>query len=112
MTPASGASSDVSPPPAVAAANEEVGRLDLARVARWSIPLHLALPWLLWALGTLDPAAPVWVWAAVHVLFPVVLVGTYRLWRGQGLEVGLLIAINHGATFVSGALAAVVAAAG
>ncbi len=87
------------------------GAVDLARVARLSVPAHLALPWLLWALARVDPAAPVWLWAALHVLFPPILLATYRWWRGQGLEVALLIAINHAATFASGALVAVVAAA-
>jgi hypothetical protein len=85
---------------------------DLAAVARITIPVHLLLPWLLWGLATAFPQAPVVFFVGVHVLFPVVLVGTYPLWRGQGIEVALLIGMNHGATLASAALVSLTGAAG
>lgn len=83
--------------------------LKLEVVARYTIPIHLVLPWALWGLAVLHPAAPVWFFLSVHVLFPVVLVVTYRYWRGQGAELALLVGVNHVATLLSGAVASWVA---
>lgn len=83
-------------------------RLSLERVARVSIPIHFALPWILWALSVFGSEAPVLLFMALHVLFPVVAVATYRYWRGQGFDLLLLIAVNHAVTFVSGAVAGLV----
>jgi len=85
--------------------------LDLERVARYTIPFHLLLPWILWGLAALDQEAPIWLFLALHLVFPVLLIASYRYWRGQGLDVVLLVVVNHAATFVSGALAAWLAAA-
>lgn len=84
-------------------------RLDLERVARISIPLHFALPWILWAMSWLGPGAPVMLFVAFHVLFPVVAVVTYRYWRGQGIDLLMLVVVNHAVTFISGGLAGLIA---
>lgn len=84
-------------------------RLDLEQVARVTIPLHFALPWILWGLAWVGPSAPVMLFMALHVLFPVLAVVTYRYWKGQGFDLLLLIVVNHVVTLISGALAGLVA---
>ena len=91
-----------------APATEEAG---LARLARYTIPFHLLLPWLLWALSLISDQLPFAVFVAFHALFPVVLVITFRWWKNEILELVMLLVVNHLATFVSGALAAWVASA-
>lgn len=91
-----------------APATQEAG---LARLARYTIPFHLLLPWVLWALSFISGQAPFALFVAFHALFPVVLVITFRWWKNEIIELVMLVAINHLATFVSGALAAWVASA-
>lgn len=78
----------------------------LARLARYTIPFHLLLPWLLWGLSFIGPQVPFALFVAFHVLFPVVLVVTFRWWKNEIVELLMLVVINHLATFVSGAIAA------
>jgi hypothetical protein len=80
-------------------------------IARYTIVAHLLLPWILWGLALWHHQAPVALFMFLHVAFPVLLVATYRHWKGQGVDVILLIIINHVATLVSGALAGWVASA-
>jgi hypothetical protein len=71
--------------------------------------LHAALPWVLWGLAHFDDAAPLVLFAALHLAFPVVLVATFRWWRGQGGDIALLVVANHITTFASGGIASWVA---
>ncbi len=86
--------------------------IQVAALGRYTIPVHLLLPWVLWGLTVIDPAAPMWFFVAVHGLFPVAVVATYPWWRGQGMDLALLVAVNHAATFLSGAVAGWVASMG
>ena len=80
---------------------EPEGRLDMMALAKVTIPLHIILPWALYALALIDPAIPAWVFLGIHAGFPVLALVTYPLWRGQGVDLIILLMLNHLATFLS-----------
>ena len=80
-------------------------RIEVESLARYSIPIHALLPWILWGLSRLGTEVPVALFMAFHLVFPEVAVASYRYWRGQGIELLVLLAVNHAVTFVSAALA-------
>lgn len=86
-------------------ARERTPAIDLHRVAGISLPVHALLPWALWGLAWIDPSISFAVFIALHALFPILLLLSYRWWRGQGTDVALLVLFNHLATFASGAIA-------
>jgi hypothetical protein len=74
---------------------------NVMRLLPYGVALHMALPLVMswfWASHTLLVGQ---LWLAVHLLFPVLLVGSYRYWAGQGERVFLLVAINHAVTFIT-----------
>ena len=51
--------------------------------------------------GAAGPAMA-WIWAFVHVAFPIFLAVTYPWWQGRGEEVVAVLAINHAVSFAVG----------
>ena len=94
------------PDPEPDAEPEPEPRIDMLAVAKVTVPLHIALPWGLYALALIDPAIPAWIFLGIHLGFPVLLLASYPLWRGQGVDVCILIGFNHLATFLSAAAGA------
>ena len=86
-------------------ARERSPAIDLHLVARISLPVHALLPWVLWGLAWIDPSISFAIFIALHALFPILLLLSYRWWRGQGTDLALLVTFNHLATFASGAIA-------
>ena len=85
-----------------AGVNVAEGPVDVLGLAKYTVPLHVALPFLIWWAGKDGEFLTGIVWMAIHVLFPFVLVATYPWWRGQGIEMAVLVVINHVVTFVVG----------
>ena len=83
--------------------------IDLHQVARISLPVHALLPWLLWGLASIDTSISFAIFVALHAIFPLLLLLSYRWWRGQGVDLALLVLFNHLVTFASGAIASGVA---
>lgn len=78
------------------------GTVDVLGLAKYTIPLHVGLPFLIWWAGKDGEFLTGIVWMLIHVFFPVVLVASYPWWRGQGIEMAVLIVINHVVTFIVG----------
>lgn len=73
-------------------------------MARYTVPAHLALPPLLWLLSVIDLGVAWGLLAVIHLVFPVVLLATWRWWRGHGDALVGLLLVNHAASFASGGL--------
>jgi hypothetical protein len=87
-------------------------RLDVLDLARYSLPVHALLPFVLWLLAAADQQTALQVgFYVIHFGFPVVLLVTYPWWEGQGAAVVGLIVANHAVTFLVGALLFVALAA-
>lgn len=78
------------------------GTVDVLGLAKYTVPLHVALPFLIWWAGKDGEFLTGIVWMMIHVVFPFVLAVTYPWWRGQGIEMAALIVINHVVTFITG----------
>ena len=75
---------------------------DMLRLARYTLPVHIALaPAGLW-LSKIHPAIIDDIWLFLHLAFPVVLILYRRRWRGLGEELTVLIVLNHVATLFAG----------
>jgi hypothetical protein len=77
-------------------------RVDVWGLAKYCVAVHAGLPFVIWWAGAIDPMVTTWAWVGAHVLFPVFLLFTYPYWKGQGVEVAVLIVLNHAVTFVVG----------
>ena len=73
----------------------------LLRHARWTVPVHLALPIVGWGLAAIDAELAAWGFAGIHVLFLVFFIATLRLWWSRVEQLLVLVAINHVASFLS-----------
>ncbi len=78
----------------------------MLRLARFTVSTHALLPFVIWQIGHSSEAAAFWFVLGLHVFFLVVILATVRWWRGYGEQLGMLIVLDHLATFVAGALLA------
>lgn len=65
----------------------------MLRILWVSLPVHALLP-----AAALLPVPTTWLAGAfltLHLGFPVVLVVTWRWWRGQALEVAVVVLLDH-----------------
>lgn len=89
-------------PVTTSAAEPPVDAVRVLGLLRWTIPLHALLPLAFAGLRALGDG---WLMAfllVLHLGFPLVLVATYSRWRGQGLQMVGLVAVNHVVTFMVG----------
>lgn len=76
----------------------------ILRLARFTVPIHLLLPALLWESTQRWPNTLTQQLLVIHALGAVLIAASYRLWRGRGEELAVLILIDHLATGLGGAL--------
>ncbi len=69
---------------------------------KYTVPLHAGFPLLIWWVGRSHEGAISLVWLGIHVLFPFALVLSWPWWRGQGVDMAILIVANHLVTFAVG----------
>lgn len=80
-------------------------RLDVLDLARYSLPAHAILPFVIWLLAEADQQTALQVgFYVIHFGFPAVLLVTYPWWEGQGAAVVGLVVANHAVTFLVGTL--------
>lgn len=76
----------------------------LLPLARYSVPVHLLLPLILWAVARADASWAGYLFLGLHIVFPLVLALTLRWWREHVWELAVLLVINHVASFLSAAV--------
>ncbi len=76
--------------------------LKVLRLARFTVPTHALLPLVIWQIGRHSEAAAIWFVLGLHGLFLVAILASFRWWRGYGEQLGMLILLDHLATFVAG----------
>lgn len=81
--------------------SEPARPLDLAWLVRLAVPLHVALPVLGWLAAGVSPTLTLWTWVGIHLLFPVLLVLTWRRWWDQMDQVVMLLVLDHVVSFVT-----------
>ncbi len=72
------------------------------RLLRYTIPVHGLLPIGLWLLGSHDQILLGQVLVGLHLLTLLLIVASYRWWRGHGVQLAAVILIDHAVTFTVG----------
>ena len=68
--------------------------------ARWTVPMHVLLPILLWWLLQTSPAAAAYMFWGIHLVFLVLLLISCRWWWNRADDLLGLLLLNHFVTFV------------
>jgi hypothetical protein len=69
---------------------------------KYTVPVHAALPFLIWWMGHAQEGALSLLWLGIHAIFPFALVLSWPWWRGQGVDMAILVVANHLVTFAVG----------